>query len=114
MKEPTMPVQIFLDGNQVFNGQLLQNGAGLALSSETSSRDFLHFAAATILVEAKIPMSITRDDKTIGDGEFYLSGEYYCLCPSDQTLQLMDPEGIAQLFIEKHGQLAKLELKTGH
>jgi len=59
-------------------------------------------------------MEIHRDDQVIGDGELYHSGEYYCICPSDQTLELMDPEGLAQLFLEKHGQMAKLEIKNGH
>ena len=112
MKEPTMPLQIFLDGREVLTGDLLSNGGGLALCSE--GRSLMKFGADTELVEAKIPMQIERDSEIIGSGEFYQSGDYYCLCPSDQTLELMNPAAIAQLFIEKRGLSAKLEISGGH
>ncbi len=112
MKEPTMPVQIFLDGREVLSGDLVSNGGGLALCSGNGQA--MKFSADTELVEAKIPMQIKLDNQMIGEGEFYQSGEYYCLCPADQSLDLMDPDAVAQLFIEKQGLSANLEIKKGH
>lgn len=114
MKEPTMPIEIFMDGKVVYNGELVPNGPGLAISSDTGKSDFLNYEADTNLVEAKIPMEIMRNDTLIGCGELYQSGEYFCLCPTDQDVDLMDTDAVAQLFMEKQGQMAKLDIRRGN
>ena len=114
MKEPTMPVQIFMEGEEVFHGELMENGSGLCLSSQTNQLNLLHYAADTEAVEAKIPMQICFDNQTVEGGEFYQSGEYYCLSAPDTSMQLMNPDSLAKLYIEEHGQKAKLEISRGH
>ena len=114
MKEPTMPVRIFMDGEEVYNGELLQNGSGLALCSQTNELNLLHYEADTEAVEAKIPMQIMMDNKILEGGEFYQSGNYYCISTPDSSMQLMDPESLAELYIEDNCQKAKLEITRGH
>jgi hypothetical protein len=114
MKEPTMPVRIFMDGEEVYKGEMLQNGSGLALCSQMNELNLLHYAADTEAVEAKIPMQICMDNQVLDGGEFYQSGDYYCISTPDSTMQLMDPGSLAELYIEDHCQKAKLEITRGH
>jgi hypothetical protein len=76
--------------------------------------NLLHYAADTEAVEAKIPMQIMMDDKILDGGEFYQSGDYFCISTPDSSMSLMAPESLAELYIEDHCQTAKLEITRGH
>jgi hypothetical protein len=103
-----------MDGEEVYKGEMLQNGSGLALCSQMNELNLLHYAADTEAVEAKIPMQIYMDNQILDGGEFYQSGDYYCISTPDSTMQLMDPGSLAELYIDDHCQKAKLEITRGH
>jgi hypothetical protein len=113
MNEPTMPVQVFLGTEKVVVGELLPNGNNLTLCSSDRKLQ-LNYEADTGQVEAKIPLEISRNGEFVGAGEVYHSGEYLCICPENQDLDLLDQDSTARLFIQPHGLMAKLDIRRGH
>ena len=108
-----MPVQIYLGTEEVVVGKLLPNGSSLALCSSDRQLQ-ANYETDTGQVEAKIPLEISRNGEFIGAGEVYHSGEYLCICPQDQDLDLLDEDSTARLFIQPHGMMAKLDIRRGH
>ncbi len=110
MKEIGMPVQICRGDAKIGSGQLIPNGASLALCPDDRQFRLLNFKTDTNAVEDRIPMTFFCDNQEVSDGELYNSGENICLCPSNQELDLIDPYSTAVLFVEPTGTSARLEV----
>jgi hypothetical protein len=75
--------------------------------------ELLQYEADTEQVEARIPMEFRLDNHVLASGELYHSGEYYCLCPTDQSVDLsyrIDPQITAVLSVDPYGQVAILDI----
>ncbi|HEY9676469.1 MAG TPA: hypothetical protein V6C76_00605 [Drouetiella sp.] len=112
MNEVKMPVQIFRGDAEIGAGELLPNGASLALCPNSKQFELLKFKTDTNQVEDRIPMTFLFDEQKVSEGELYHSGEYICLCPKDQALSLIDEDRVAKLFVDERGLNARLEIST--
>ena len=108
--ENAMSVSIFRGKSEIGTGELLPNGANMALCPQDKDLQLLDFEADTEKVEAVIPMEFFLNDKLVSKGELYNSGEYYCLCPVDQDLDLIKKDSQAKLSIESEGKKARLDI----
>jgi hypothetical protein len=115
MIDTKMPVQIFRDGKDIGAGELLPNGAEMAVCPDEKSFQLLKMQTDTNAVEDRIPMTFLLDAKCMSEGQLYYSGEYICLCPNEKELDLLVKEGSAKLFVDKNGTEARLEVcSPGH
>lgn len=117
MDEVKMPVQVFRGSAEIGSGELLPNGANLALCPNSDQFELLKFKTDTREVEDRIPMTFVFDEKEICEGELYHSGEYICLCPKDgdqnlQNMSLIKADRSARLFVDEKGLSARLEVSS--
>jgi len=115
MIDTKMPVQIFRDGKDIGAGELLPNGAAIAVCPNEKNFQLLQMKTDTNAVEDLIPMTFLLDEKAMSEGQLYYSGEYICLCPNEKELDLLVEEGSAKLFVDDNGTKARLEVSSkGH
>ena len=118
MFEIKMPVTIYRGDDWIASGELLPNGAALAVTvdgCDGEGFDLFDYAVDTAVVEEKIPMKFFSEGVEVAEGELVQSGGNICLCPSaDTSFELMDPEGNATLFLQPDGWAARLEIRRGH
>jgi hypothetical protein len=107
--ELSMNVRIFRGDSEIGSGELLPNGANMALCPKSVNFIMLDFEADT---EAKIPMEFWLNNKLVAKGELYQSGDNYCLCPINQEIDLINPDSMAKLSIEPLGKNARLDVNS--
>ena len=112
MTDLKMQVQIFRGTDGIGSGQLLPNGAAMALCPDDRMFELLEFKTDTNVVEDRIPMTFFCDGKEVSDGELYNSGEYICLCPTNQQMNLVHPDNSAILVVDPYGESARLDIST--
>ena len=112
MTELKMLVQIFRGAVDLGSGELLPNGAAMALCPDDHAFELLQFKTDTNIVEDRIPMTFFCDDEEVSGGELYNSGDYICLCPTNQDLNLVDPQNTAILNVDPYGESARLDIST--
>ncbi len=110
--ELSMNVRIFRGDSEIGSGELLPNGANMALCPESKNFKMLDFEADTKKVEAKIPLEFFLNDKLVAKGELYESGDNYCLCPIDQEIDLIKNDSKAKLSIDPLGKKARLDVSS--
>ena len=110
--ELSMNVRIFRGDSEIGSGELLPNGANMALCPQSKNFKILDFEADTKKVEAKIPMEFWLNNKLVAKGELYQSGDNYCLCPINQEIDLINPDSLAKLSIEPLGKNARLDVNS--
>ncbi len=111
--EIKMSVQVFRGDTKIGSGELLPNGPAMAfVCPENPKFELLKFKTDTNQVEERIPMTFFCDSKEVSEGELYNSGEYICLCPDNQDLDLVKSDSEALLFVEPCGSSARLEVST--
>jgi hypothetical protein len=112
MNEPTMSVRLFRGEVQIGCGELTPNGTNLTMVLPEGC-ELIHYEADTEQVEARIPMQFRLDDRFVTSGELYHSGNYYCLYPDDQNVDLssiMAKESTADLSIDPYGQMVTFDI----
>ncbi|MGH9550317.1 MAG: hypothetical protein ACRD3W_13125 [Terriglobales bacterium] len=118
MFELKMPVTIYRGNDWIGSGELLPNGAELALcvdGRDGEGFELFNYSVDTRIVEEKIPLTFFSEGEQVADGELFQSGTNICLCPlSDHTLDLLDPSGFAELHLQPDGWAARLEITRGH
>jgi hypothetical protein len=113
MFEIKMPVNIYRDEDFIASGQLLPNGAEFAVCVESESGIFelLDYSVDTRVVEDKIPLKIFCQGEEVAQGELFQSGSNICVCPfADTSFNLMDPNSEAELYVQRDGWGARLEI----
>jgi hypothetical protein len=115
MYEIKMPVTVYRGDLCIGSGDLLPNGANLALCVDENDGEGLQlfqYYVDTKIVEEKIPMTFYCEGQEVAEGDLVQTGDYICLCPhADTSFDLMDPKGSAELWLQPDGSNARLNIK---
>ncbi|HEY9774148.1 MAG TPA: hypothetical protein V6C81_10115 [Planktothrix sp.] len=118
MYEIKMPVEIYRGDELIASGELLPNGAELALTFENCGDkevELFNYPIDTKSVEEKIPMTFVCEGEEVAKGELVQSGSNICLCPdADTSFSIMDPKSKASLYLQSDGWSARLEISRSH
>jgi hypothetical protein len=114
MYEIKMPVKVYRGDLCIGSGDLLPNGANLALcvNENDEQLQLFQYSVDTKIVEEKIPMKFYCEGEEVADGDLVQTGDYICLCPhTDTSFNIMDPKGSAELWLQPDGSNARLNVK---
>ena len=114
--EIKMPVTVYRGKECIASGELLPNGAALALTVNDGEKlNLLDYSVDTRVVEEKIPVTFFFGNKEVAAGELIQSGSNICLCPNaDTSFNLMEPNSTAKLYLLPDGSAAELKIEHGH